>query len=182
MLQAPDVMKKLPHITIMGGAHFYSNPHTPCAEYNIMADPEAADIVCRFGVPFTMVTLEACQTDTAALNEVDITKFRAAGETAAFCMDCNRITIDMARKAYGYEELELPDPVAYAVFSNPDLIKTSFDAQTIVEVGGTYTRGTTVFRVKKGFFETNELKFNSIIVTEVDGSAFKAFLYNLVKG
>ena len=169
MMQAPAVMKKIPQITIMGGAHFYSNPHTPCAEYNIMADPEAADIVFRFGVPITAVTLEACQTNQAALNKDDIAKFKAAGKTAAFCMDCNKITIDLAKKARGYEELELPDPVAYAVFSNPQLIKTSFNAQTIIELGGTYTRGTTVFRLRIGFFETEELVINSKIVTEVHG-------------
>jgi len=182
MLQAPNVMKKIAHITIMGGANFYSNPHTACAEYNIMADPEAAEVVCRFGVPITMVTLEACQNNSAALNGEDIAKFRAAGEAAAFCMDCNQVTIDLAKKAYGFEELELPDPVAYAVFSNPGLIKNSFDSQTIVELGGTYTRGTTIFRIKKGFFETDELKFNSKIVTEVHGEAFKDYLYKLVKG
>lgn len=181
MLQAPDVMKKIPHIMMMGGAHFYSNPHSACAEFNIMTDPEAADVVFRFGVPITMVTLEACQTNQAVLDKADIARFRTAGETAAFCIDCNQTVIDLAQQARGFEKIELPDPVAYAVFSNPALIKTSFNAQTIVELGGTYTRGTTIFRLRVGFFETAELKFNSKIVTEVHGDAFKDFMFNLVK-
>ena len=181
MFQAPDVMKKIPQITMMGGAHFYSNPHSACAEFNIMTDPEAADVVFKFGIPITMITLEACQTNQAVFNKEDIGKFRAAGESAAFCMDCNQTVIDLSQQGRGYEELELPDPVAYAVFSNPDLIKTSFNAQTIIELGGTYTRGTTIFRLRIGFFETDELKINSNIVTEVYGNAFKDFMFNLVK-
>ena len=47
MLQAPNIMKKIPQITMMGGAHFYSNPHSVCAEFNIMTDPEAADVVFK---------------------------------------------------------------------------------------------------------------------------------------
>jgi purine nucleosidase len=181
MLQAPEVLKKIPHITMMGGAHFYSNPHSACAEFNIMTDPEAADVVFRFGVPITMVTLEACQTNQAVLNKEDITKFKAAGGSAAFCVDCNQTIIDLSQKARGHEELELPDAVAYAVFSNPALIKTSFNAQTIIELGGIYTRGTTVFRLRVGFFETAELKINSKVVTEVHGDAFKDLVFNLVK-
>jgi purine nucleosidase len=182
MLQAPQIMKKIPHITIMGGAHFYSNPHSATAEFNILTDPEAADVVFKFGIPITLVTLEASQANFAKLDKEDIKKFQAVGETAVFCMDCNKKVIDLAQKAVGVEELELPDPVAYAVFSNPGLSKTSFDAQTIIELGGTYTRGTTVFRLRVGFFETEELKLNSRIVTEVDGKAFKEFMFNLVKG
>jgi purine nucleosidase len=181
MLQAPEVMKKVPHITIMGGANFFSNPHTPCAEFNIMADPDAAHIVCAFGVPFTMVTLEACQVNQAPLSDAEITNFRSAGERAAFCIDCNRTTFDLAEKVYGYRELELPDPVTYAVFSKPELIKTSFQAQTSVERGGTYTRGTTVFRKHRYFHEAEEYSPNSTIVTEVDGQAFKDFLYRLIR-
>ena len=156
MLQAPQIMNKIPHITIMGGAHFYSNPHSATAEFNILTDPEAADVVFKFGVPITLVTLEASQTNFAKLDEDDIKKFKASGETAAFCMDCNKKVIDLAQIAAGNKELELPDPVAYAVFSHPDLIKTSFNAQTIIELGGTYTRGTTIFRLRVGFFETEE--------------------------
>ena len=181
MLQAPEVMRKLPHITIMGGDNFYRNPHTACAEFNIMADPDAAFIVCDFGVPFTMVTLQACQVSDAPLTSEEIEQTRLAGETAAFCIDCNRTTFDLAEKVYGYKELELPDPVTYAVFSNPALIKTSFPAQTSVERGGAYTRGTTVFRRAKSPFESQALAYNSTIVTEVHGQAYKKFQYSLIK-
>ncbi len=181
MLQAPEVMKKIPQITMMGGAHFYSNPHSVSAEFNILTDPEAADVVFKFGIPITMVTLEACQTNNAILNSNDLAKFKAAGGSAAFCVDCNQAVISLSKKAYGAEQLDLPDAAAYAVFSNPALIKTTFNAQTLIELGGVYTRGTTVFRLRIGFFETAKLEINSKIVTEVHGGTFKDFVYDLVK-
>jgi hypothetical protein len=48
-------------------------------------------------------------------------------------------------------------------------------------LGGVYTRGTTIFRLRVGFFETAELAINSKVVTEVHGDAFKDFMYRLIK-
>ena len=177
MIQSPEVMKKLPRITIMGGAHFYTNAHTAMAEYNIMADPEAADVVFRFGVPITLVTYEACLENSAPLTKEEIDRFRSAGNAAKFCMECNRSALNLSPSA----GLDLPDPAAYAVFSKPDLAKTAFDAQTIIELGGTYSRGTTIFRTRVGFFETVPLEINSRVVTELHGQAFKEYMFNLLK-
>jgi purine nucleosidase len=181
MIQSPEVMKKLPRITIMGGAHFYTNAHTAMAEYNIMADPEAADVVFQFGVPITLVTLEACQENSAPLDKQEIARFREAGSAARFCMDCSQVELGLLDSSVAFPNLELPDPVAYAVFSKPELAKTVFDSQTIIELGGTYSRGTTIFRTRVGFFETVPLEVNSRVVTEVDGRAFKDFMFGLLK-
>lgn len=177
MIQSPEVMKSLPRITIMGGAHFHTNAHSAMAEYNIMADPEAADVVFRFGVPITLVTYEACLENSAPLSREDIARFRTAGRAAKFCMECNQ----SAQIPLTSMEVNLPDPAAYAVFSKPDLAKTAFDAQTIVELGGTYSRGTTIFRTRVGFFETVPLEINSRVVTELHGQAFKDYMFNLLK-
>jgi purine nucleosidase len=181
MIQSPVVMKKLPRITIMGGAHFYTNAHTAMAEYNIMADPEAADVVFQFGVPITLVTFEACQENSAPLDKQEIARFREAGSAARFCMDCSQVELGLMDSSVAFPSLELPDPVAYAVFSKPELAKRAFDSQTIIELGGTYSRGTTVFRTRVGFFETVPLEINSRVVTEVDGRAFKDFMLDLLK-
>lgn len=181
MIQSPEVMKKLPRITIMGGAHFYTNAHTAMAEYNIMADPEAADVVFQFGVPITLVTFEACQENSAPLDKEEIARFREAGSAARFCMDCSRVELGLLDNSVVFPKLELPDPVAYAVFSKPGLAKTAFNAQTIIELGGTYSRGATIFRTRVGFFETVPLEINSRVVTEVDGRAFKDFMLDLLK-
>ena len=186
MLQEPETMKKVPHITVMGGARPESNAHTVWAEFNVMCDPEAADIVCAFGVPFTMVTLEACWGDMR-FGEADIKRFREINEAGAFCVDCNVTAIDLARKIHGEGSFDLPDPAAYAAFARPDLIRTQFQAHTRVDLQGEFTRGATIFREPERRFVSDAFgqeppRANSTVVTELDGPAFKEYLHGLLDG
>ena len=93
----------------------------PLLEELRQVDPEAADIVCTFGVPITMVTLEACA-GRARLGPDMIEKLRACGEIGDFFVDCNRTMIENARAAEGAPSFDLPDPVTVAVFSHRDYI------------------------------------------------------------
>ena len=52
LAKAPDLARRVRRIVLMGGAVAGGNV-TPVAEYNIHADPEAADIVFRSGAPIT---------------------------------------------------------------------------------------------------------------------------------
>jgi len=184
MLQDPDTMKKVPHITIMGGAHPYSNPHTVSVEFNIMCDPEAADVVFKFGVPFTLVTLEACWGDMR-FDEADIARFKNANELGMFCMDSNRTMIDLAKELYGEGSFDLPDPAAFATITRPDLITTKFDCYCAVELCGTYTRGATIFieptkRFVDAAFGAAKNEPNCTVITGLNGPAFKDYLYDLI--
>ncbi len=179
----PEAMKKLRHITIMGGAHPYHNPHTVCAEFNIMVDPEAAQIVFSFGVPITLVTLEACG-GAAELGEAAMEKMRAASEAGRFCIDCNRTMIELARANSGAPSVDLPDPAALAVLARPDLIRESFPAHTRVETQGAFTRGATVF-CKPGnlydpAFGDEAAPENSLVVTGLDVAGFHQYLLDRV--
>jgi purine nucleosidase len=184
MMQEPETMRKVPHLYIMGGALPYSNPHAVWAEYNMMTDPEAAAIVCDFGIPFTMVTLEACWGDMR-FDEADIKRFREINETGRFCMDCNRTAIELARKLHGAGSFDLPDPAAFAALVRPDLIKERFRSFTRVDRHGTYTRGATLFQAEERTFMQDAFGFphrapNSTIVTAMDGKGFKDYLFDLL--
>ena len=48
--QYPEVKPHIDHLTIMGGSRIYGNQNA-YGEYNLWADPTAADIVFRSGVP-----------------------------------------------------------------------------------------------------------------------------------
>lgn len=184
ILQEPETMKKVPHITIMGGGLLYNNPHTVWAEFNVMCDPEAADIVCGFGVPFTMVTLEACWGDMR-FDEADIKRFRELNEAGRFCVDCNCTAIDLARRVHGEGSFDLPDPAAFIPLVRPDLIRTSFESYTRVDLKGEHTRGATIFETPdpsfmKEAFGQKHHEPNSLIVTELDGPGFKQYLWELL--
>lgn len=52
----PDIKDKINTITIMGGAIGLGN-WSPAAEFNILVDPEAANIVFAQQIPLTMIPL-----------------------------------------------------------------------------------------------------------------------------
>ena len=76
LLQYPDLPGLVKHIWFMGGAARGGNV-TPTAEFNIWADPEAAQVVIRSGIPMTMVGLDV--TEKAIMVEEDAQKLRTAG-------------------------------------------------------------------------------------------------------
>ena len=72
----PEIVKNIEEIVIMGGGDRVANC-TPCAEFNIWADPEAAEIVATCGAKVTWVPLDA--THAAYLTKRDCERFRAIG-------------------------------------------------------------------------------------------------------
>ena len=51
----PGIVALIPRVVVMGGAPDGVGNTTATAEYNIYADPEAADIVFRAGLPIELV-------------------------------------------------------------------------------------------------------------------------------
>ncbi len=56
----PELPSLIHRILMMGGSATRGN-RTPCAEYNIFADPEAAQVVFRSGIPIVMCGLEVTE-------------------------------------------------------------------------------------------------------------------------
>jgi len=80
LIKAPDIASRIRRIVLMGGAVAGGNV-TSVAEYNIYADPEAADVVFRCGTPLTMIGLDC--THRALIGPAEISALKAAGSTAA---------------------------------------------------------------------------------------------------
>lgn len=76
----PALPQKLRRILIMGGAVVGGN-RTPCAEFNIYADPEAAESVFRSGVPLVMCGLDV--TLKAYLTKAELESIAALGSAQA---------------------------------------------------------------------------------------------------
>jgi ribosylpyrimidine nucleosidase len=75
----PEIKKKIKRIVLMGGAVGAGNA-SPAAEFNILADPEAAHIVFTSGVPITMMGLDL--TNQALATQEIIDRMRAIGNKA----------------------------------------------------------------------------------------------------
>lgn len=70
LLKYPELKGLIKHLTIMGGAQTTGN-HSPYGEFNIWADPHAAEIVFQAGVPMTMIDLDACHMSYLTDEEYD---------------------------------------------------------------------------------------------------------------
>lgn len=58
LMQAPEITQGIKEIVVMGGAHFNGGNMSPVAEFNIYADPHAAQIVLASGVKLTYIPLD----------------------------------------------------------------------------------------------------------------------------
>lgn len=58
LVQAPEIIQGIKEVVVMGGAHFNGGNITPVAEFNIFADPQAAQVVLASGVKLTYIPLD----------------------------------------------------------------------------------------------------------------------------
>ncbi len=142
-LQSPETMRKVKRIIVMGGSLAEGGNTTPAAEYNFYADPEAARIIVRSGLPVTLVGLDA--TKHALLERLPFERGVAAssGPAARFALDILESYFEFAETKRGVAGCYLHDPLAVGVAVDPTLVRTeAFHAD--VEVAGELTRGALV--------------------------------------
>ena len=139
---APDIAQKLRAVSIMGGGIPWGNV-TPAAEFNILVDPEAADVVFRAGLPLTMAGLNA--THQWMIDQTHVARLHAAGgRVARFCAELLEYYGNAyARAVSGPFEGPLHDPLAVLAVTHPELVETTA-YHVVIELTGTYTRGMTV--------------------------------------
>lgn len=58
LMQAPEITQGIKEVVVMGGAHFNGGNMSPVAEFNIYADPHAAQVVLASGVKLTYIPLD----------------------------------------------------------------------------------------------------------------------------
>ncbi|MGG2018985.1 nucleoside hydrolase [Pseudomonas sp. S8] len=58
LIQEPEIVNGIKEVVIMGGAHFNGGNITPVAEFNLFADPQAAEVVLKSGVKLTYLPLD----------------------------------------------------------------------------------------------------------------------------
>lgn len=119
----PDLVGRIAHLSIMGGSIGEGNT-TASAEFNVYADPEAADIVFRSGIPITMMGLDV--THQATLDAAASRRIggigTASGRIAAELVD---YAIERVGEWYGGTTTAIHDAVAVAHLAIPDLVSVA---------------------------------------------------------
>lgn len=137
----PELAPRIAHVCLMGGSIGEGNT-TASAEFNIVADPEAADIVFRSGVPITMIGLDV--THQALLDREAARELRglgtASGRVAAELTD---YALDRNLEWSGATTTAIHDAVAIAHLLVPDLVAVA-RYHVVVDTGQGPARGRTI--------------------------------------
>jgi inosine-uridine nucleoside N-ribohydrolase len=173
----PSLVHRVASITLMGGGAGVGNV-TSAAEFNIFADPEAADLVFRSGAQLNMLGLNL--THQVLMGSVHADYCYAldtpVGKTAGDLLNFNGRTHGTEK---GANLGAMHDPCAVLAVSHPDLF-TSKHRSVVVELEGSHTRGQTLVDEREWvdtekncnvYYEVNSEKVIELIlqaVSEVD--------------
>lgn len=136
-----DAAGNIGEVIFMGGSTERGN-HTPTAEFNTYADPEALDVVLKSGLPCRMVGLNLTHQALATQEVVDRMSAmdHDVGRTCAAWMG---FFGDSYERIWEFQAPPVHDPCTIAALIDPEVIEWR-DAFVAVELDGTWTRGTTV--------------------------------------
>jgi len=140
--KAPEIVKNIKEIVLMGGGLFEGGNITPAAEFNIYVDPQAADIVFRSGVPIVVFPLDL--THSALTTHTRVEAFRKLGRPAAVATaELLDFFERFDEEKYGTDGGPLHDPNVVAYLLKPDLYKGRH-INLQVETASELTMGMTV--------------------------------------
>lgn len=167
------IIPKIREIVIMGGGHRSGN-ESAAGEFNIWADPEAAEIVLQSGCKITMVPLDA--TEVAVSTHEDAEKLRAIGTTPAkLCADLIDIRID----EWGGETTAINDALAVCAVLHPEVLKDIEHTTVHVDISRGFAYGYTILELRSGNWRKEEP--NCCFALGADREYFFNYMYRVLK-
>jgi purine nucleosidase len=161
----PAIVDRVGRVVLMGGAYTRGN-RTPAAEFNIFADPEAAQAVFAAPWDVTMVGLDLTHQATADAAVVE--RIAAIGSPlSAFVVDVLGFFASTYSQHQGFDAPPVHDPCCVAMIADPAVVQTR-DAFVAVELTGTWTTGMTV----TDFGDAYGQPHNAHVATRLDRGRF----------
>lgn len=175
----PKLADRIGRLILMGGARGWGNV-TPCAEFNIWVDPEAAESVLSSGVrDITIVPLNATHSAPISLEDCDC--FDRIGTPAArAAASFIRHRIKNYRTGAGQTRRDAPvhDALCVAYLVEPKVLTDLRVWPVHVELGGERTIGQMVFDSREWSTE----KANARVALCADAQIFVDFLSDAFAG
>ncbi len=175
----PAICGKIKEIVFMGGGFKVFNS-TSAAEFNIWADPEAAQIVLTSGVPTTMVPLDA--THQANFTKEDSRELRDFGSPLTVAV---ADMLDQRIEAYNaYQPQDLPDSapihdaLAVAYLIDPQVLRDVRMMRVDVDISGGFADGATLCDTRA----YPDKPRNCQVALGADRVRFSRMVINLLKG
>lgn len=169
VLLEPDLKEYVRQIVFMGGAVHVPGNISPWASFNVAADPEAARIVYRSGIPVAQVGLDVCNRFSFSRSDFE-TMEREGGSMARILCRMARFRLDkiggMKEGSVAREDgIALNDVAAAAYLVNPGWFTTRMASGDIV------TDGPSAGQTQLDFDIENEDEANICFVSDADTRA-----------
>jgi purine nucleosidase len=178
--KAPEIVKLLRKIVIMGSTIFHPGIHGPAApmvDANFANDPEAAHIVLRSGADMTLVGMDVTMTTLFSAEMIDDVA-RDGDKAAKALMRMTGFYLRAYKAMYpGIAGCGLHDPLAVAVAEDPSLARTE-RMFVDVELHGELTRGQTIADRRL----TAVARHNADVCMDIDRPRFLANFLAAIKG
>lgn len=139
---APDIVRGIKNIVLMGGNYFEAGNITPAAEFNFYADPHAAQIVLQSGAPVTILPLDVTHKACITTPRMDVLRRQSntnGKRLAGILQSYERFDT----QKFGLEGGPLHDPCAVACAVFPELFGGK-PCRVDVETQGELTMGACV--------------------------------------
>jgi pyrimidine-specific ribonucleoside hydrolase len=137
----PEAASRIGRLVVMGGSATRGGNVTAAAEFNVWADPEAAQVVLGSTLPTVMVGLDV--TLPTVLGEAGIARFAAAGPIGAQAAAILQQYLAHARAAYGTRGVVVHDALALTEAIAPGTL-TTVRRDVLVDTGPGPGRGQTL--------------------------------------
>ncbi len=166
LIQAPEITKGIKEVVVMGGAHFNGGNITPVAEFNLFADPEAAEVVLSSGVKLTYLPLDV--THKVLTSDARLSQLAAVNNQASkLVVDILNAYIKTDMDHYGMPGGPVHDASVIAYLLKPELFKgRQIHMQVDSREGPTY--GQTI----ADWYNTLEQPSNVMWIDSADAQGF----------
>lgn len=162
----PGIVKSVHQIVLMGGSMREPGTSSPAAEFNMLADPDAAQIVLRCGRPLTIAPLDvSAQALATPARLASLRRLRCRVTDAVVGMLEFYRRHDAMRR--GFEGAPLHDPLTIAYLLAPGLFKSK-TCNVEIETHSALTLGHTVV----DFHGVTGREKNANWLYRVDGDGF----------
>ncbi len=166
-----ELINQVKELVIMGGGVNFGNT-TPVAEFNIYADPEAAQIVFDSGIPITVFPLDVTHQTKIFMEEI-----KKMQNYSSYIVSKMGILLEFFHQTYydifKIEGAPLHDPCTIAYLEDPSIFEYE-DYYCQIELKGELTYGQTVV----DFWKTSGKKPNSKWAMKADREKFIKLLFD----
>ena len=175
LVQQPAIRPKIKEIVLMGGALREGGNTTPSAEFNILEDPDAAQIVMHCGRPLTIAPLDV--THQVLVSRDRLEQIRAIDSpVGAAIVGMMEFFNRFDSEKYGSDGAPLHDPCTIAYLLKPELFEGRM-CNVEIETGSPLTRGHTAV----DFWGVSDRARNANWLFKVNADGFFALLIERLK-